>query len=65
MNNSEIFMVLEHRGPEKMNNKKLFIVPGQYGLKKMNNRKIFIFSAPSGKQFNVGYAFEHIKEAKK
>ncbi|OUL07671.1 hypothetical protein B0533_13015 [Sedimentibacter sp. SX930] len=46
MNNSEIFMVLEHRGPKKMNNKKLFIVPGQYGPKKMNNRKIFIFSAP-------------------
>ena len=61
MNNSEIFMVSEHRGPKKMNDKKLFIVPGQYGLKKMNNRKIFTFSAPSGKQFNVGYALELIR----
>jgi hypothetical protein len=43
MNNSEIFMLSEHRGPRKMNNKKLFIFLGQHGLKKMNNRKIFIF----------------------
>jgi len=27
----------------------------------MNNRKIFTFSAPSGKQFNVGYALELIR----
>jgi hypothetical protein len=43
MNNSEIFIFSEHRGPKKMNNKKLFIFLGQHGLKKMNNRKIFIF----------------------
>jgi hypothetical protein len=54
MNNSEIFMVSEHRSPKKMNNKNLFIFLGQSGTKKMNNRKIFIFSAPLQQSIQCG-----------